>query len=143
MKYHPLILIDTGLMIAFYNRTDQYHSQVYAFFEGCTSQLITTLSCVSETMQLLPSNWQIQNEFLLAVAKGVFECESLQPKDFSRIAELNFRYADLPGDFADLTIIAISERLDIAAIATLDSDFDVYRRYRKKPFERVFWPSLL
>ena len=92
-------------------------------------------------MQLLPPNWKLQNEFLLAVAKGVFECEPLQLEDFSRIAELNFRYADLPGDFADLTLIAISERLDIAAIATLDSDFDVYRRYRKQPFERVFRPS--
>ena len=61
------------------------------------------------------------------------------PQDFSRIAVLNAQYADLPGDFADLTFIAISERLDICAIATLDSDFDVYPRYRKKPFERVFW----
>lgn len=140
MSYHSSILIDTGLLIAFYNRTDRYHLQVYTFFEGCTSHLITTLSCVTEAMQLLPLNWKIQNEFLLAVAKGVFECEPLQPEDFSRIAELNFRYADLPGDFADLSLIAISERLDIAAIATLDSDFDVYRRYRKQPFERVFRP---
>lgn len=22
-----------------------------------------------------------------------------------------------------------------------DSDFDVYRRYRKQPFKRVFWPE--
>jgi hypothetical protein len=58
-----------------------------------------------------------------------------------RIAELNAQYADLPGDFADLSLIAISERLKIAAIATLDSDFDVYRRYRKQPFERVFFPQ--
>ncbi|MHC5721714.1 MAG: VapC toxin family PIN domain ribonuclease, partial [Nostoc sp.] len=28
--------------------------------------------------------------------------------------------------------------LDIVAIATLDGDFDIYRPYRKKPFERVF-----
>jgi uncharacterized protein len=47
----------------------------------------------------------------------------------------------LPGDFADLSLIAISERLDIAAIATLDSDFDIYRRYRKQPFERIFVPK--
>lgn len=54
--------------------------------------------------------------------------------------ELNAQYADLPGDFADLCLVAISERLDISAIATLDSDFDVYRRYRKQPRERVFLP---
>ena len=29
----------------------------------------------------------------------------------TRIAKLNPRYADLPGDFADLTLVTLSERL--------------------------------
>jgi uncharacterized protein len=91
-------------------------------------------------MWLLSSNWRTQNEFLLDLAKELYECVPLLPQDFTRIAELNAQYADLPGDFADLSLIAISERLDISAIATLDSDFDIYRRYRKQPFERVFRP---
>jgi uncharacterized protein len=53
----------------------------------------------------------------------------------------NAQYADLPRDFADLSLIAISERLNIAAIATLDNDFDIYRRYRNRVFERVFPPA--
>lgn len=92
-------------------------------------------------MCLLSSNWRTQNEFLLDLAKELYESVSLLPQDFTRIAELNGQYADLPGDFGDLSLIAISERLDISAIATLDSDFDIYRRYRKQPFERVFRPS--
>lgn len=91
-------------------------------------------------MWLLNADWRTQNEFLLDVAKEIYECVPLLSQDFSRIAELNTQYADLPGDFADLCLVAISERLDISAIATLDSDFDVYRRYRKQPFERVFLP---
>jgi len=50
---------------------------------------------------------------------------------------LNERYADLPGDFADLTLVTLSERLDVAEILSLDSDFDVYRRFRREPFLRV------
>jgi uncharacterized protein len=46
----------------------------------------------------------------------------------------------LPGDFADLSLVVISERLNISAITTLDKDFDIYRRYRNQPFERVFNP---
>ncbi len=87
---------------------------------------------------MLSSNWLTQNEFLLDLAKKLYDCVPLWPQDFTRIAELNAKYADLPGDFADLSLIVISERLDIAAIATLDSDFDIYRRYRKQPFERIF-----
>jgi predicted nucleic acid-binding protein len=77
----------------------------------------------------------------LDLAKELYECVPLVPQDFTRIAELNAQYADLPGDFADLSLIAISERLDISAIATLDSDFDIYRRYRQQPFERIFLPE--
>ncbi|MFW9258265.1 hypothetical protein [Nostoc sp. CALU 546] len=50
------------------------------------------------------------------------------PQDFSRIAELNTQYRDLPGDFA-FSLIVISECLDVGAMprlgyayATLDSD---------------------
>lgn len=138
-KYHPLILIDTGVIVAYYNAQDNHHSFSRSFFERCTSQLITTVACVTESMQLLAPSWQVQNEFLMQVGNGVFHCEHLLAQDFSRITELNAKYADLPGDFADLALVAISERLDIAAIATLDGDFDIYRRYRKQPFERVFW----
>lgn len=92
-------------------------------------------------MWLLGQDWRTQNEFLRDLATELYECIQLLPEDFLRIAELNQQYADLPGDFADLSLIAISERLNIPAIATLDSDFDVYRRYRKQAFERVFRPE--
>ncbi|MGB8699739.1 MAG: PIN domain-containing protein [Thermosynechococcaceae cyanobacterium] len=140
MTYPPLSLIDSGILIAYYSATDHHHLQVCRFLEGCTSQHMTTHSSVTEVMWLLSSDLRTQNEFLLDLAKELYECVPLLPRDFTRIAELNTQYADLPGDFADLSLIAISERLDIAAIATLDSDFDIYRHYRKQPFERIFMP---
>jgi predicted nucleic acid-binding protein len=33
--------------------------------------------------------------------------------------------------------VALSERLNLAEILTVDSDFDVYRRFRREPFCRV------
>ena len=78
-----------------------------------------------------------KNHLLRAVAAGGIQVMDLLPEDYARIAELNNRYADLPGDFADLTPVALSERLNLAEILTLDSDFDVYRRFRREPFCRV------
>ena len=69
--------------------------------------------------------------------RGGIEAINLLPEDYARVTELNGRYADLPGDFADLTVVCLSERLDIAEILTLDSDFDVYRRFRRQPFCRI------
>lgn len=140
-KYHPIILMDTGVIVTYYSADDKYHVEVRRFFERCTSQVVTTVACVTEAMYLLAADWRVQNAFLLHVSNGIFNCEHLQSQDFSRIAELNRQYADMNPDFADLALVAISERLDIGAIATLDKDFDVYRRYRKQPFERLFRPS--
>ncbi len=80
------------------------------------------------------------NHLLGAVSRGGINAINLLPEDYARIAELNQRYADLPGDFADLTLVTLSERLDIAEILSLDSDFDVYRRFRREPFRRVPLP---
>ena len=81
-----------------------------------------------------------QTHLLGAVSRGGLEAINLLPEDYARIAELNQRYADLPGDFADLTLVTLSERLDIAEILSLDSDFDVVRRFRREPFCRVALP---
>jgi uncharacterized protein len=140
MTYYPLILVDTGLLVAFYDSADKHHTQVLEFFASCTSRLVTTVGCVTEVLWLLASDWQVQNEFLNHLASNIYECEQLFPQDFTRIAELNAQYADLPGDFSDLSLVAVSERLNIPAIATLDKDFDIYRRYRQQPFQRVFRP---
>lgn len=133
--------MDTGVIVAYYSADDKHHAQARRFFERCTSQIITTVACVTEAMYLLASDWRVQNEFLMQISRGIFNCEHLTNQDFTRITELNVRYADLPGDFADLALVAISQRLDIGAIASLDKDFDIYRRYRKQPFERVFISS--
>jgi predicted nucleic acid-binding protein len=138
MNNYPQILIDTGILVAFYDRKDEYHQQSLSFFSNCTSQLITTIACVTEVMWLLAPNTKVQNEFLSALSKRAFLCEHLLPSDYQRIQELNSTYQDLPADFTDLSLIAISERLNISAIVTLDKDFNIYRRYRKQPFDRLF-----
>ena len=134
------ILIDTGILVAFYDLDDPHHSQVIDFLNTCRSQLVTGLSCVTETMWLLAADHRVQNEFLQHLAMQIYQCETLIPTDFSRIAELNQTYLNVPADFADLALVVLSERLDIPKIATLDSDFDIYRRYRNQPFDRIFYP---
>lgn len=136
----PIVLVDSSVLIAFYNSNDRYHIQVREYFASTTSRLVTTVACITEVMYLLASNWRIQNLFLADLQRQIYRCENLIPDDFARIAVLNEQCADLPGDFADLSLIVISERLGIDAIATLDKDFDVYRRYRRQPFIRAFLP---
>jgi uncharacterized protein len=56
MTYYPVILVDSSLLIAFYNAADSYHIQVRDFFATCTSDLVTIVGCVTEVMYFLAPN---------------------------------------------------------------------------------------
>lgn len=136
------ILVDSGVLLSYYQEREPLHRAVVAFFDQTCAQLITSPICVAEVLWLLgdPGDTRVlaaQNHLLRAVSRGGIESSPLLPEDYARVADLNERYADLPGDFADLTLICLSERLDIAEILTLDSDFEIYRRFRREPFQRV------
>ena len=139
MVYHRVILVDSSVLVAYYDGRDEYHALAREFFATCTSRVVTTVACATEVMYLLAANWRVQNEFLSDMANQLYDCEELLPEDFARIAELNEQYADLPGDFADLSLVAIAERLNIGAIATLDRDFYIYRLKRDRAFDWVFF----
>jgi predicted nucleic acid-binding protein len=136
------ILVDSGVLLSYYQEREPLHEAVVAFFDQTSAQLITSPICVAEVLWLLgdPGDARVltaQNHLLRAVSRGGIASTPLLPEDYARVAELNKRYADLPGDFTDLTLICLSERLDIAEILTLDSDFEIYRRFRREPFQRV------
>lgn len=136
------LLIDAGILLSYYQHQEPLHQAVVAFFDRTAAQLITSPICLAEVLWLLgdPRDGRVlaaQNHLLNAVSRGVIEACPLLPEDYARIAELNQRYADRPADFADLTLVALSERLDVTEILSLDSDFDVYRRFRHEPFRRI------
>jgi predicted nucleic acid-binding protein len=119
------ILIDSGILLSYYQQQEPLHQAVVTFFDQNAAQLITSPICIAEVLWLLgnpddPRVLSAQNHLLGAVSRGGIEEINLLPEDYARIAELNQRYADLPGDFTDLTLVTISERLDVAEILSLD-----------------------
>ena len=47
------------------------------------------------------------------------------------------RYADLPMDLADATLVAVAEEGGIDRVFTLDSDFRVYRLRGRQEFRTI------
>jgi predicted nucleic acid-binding protein len=53
----------------------------------------------------------------------------------TRVRMLLNKYADLPMDYADATLVALAEELGTTLIFTTDrTDFSVYRLKDRKPF---------
>ncbi len=130
-------LIDAGPLIAYYNGSDRWHSIAKKFMEGYRGQLITSEPIITEVMWNLSSDYRVQNEFLSDLERELYTVASLELTDFKFLSEVNEKYNDLPGDFADLSIFALSTRMHILNIASIDGDFDVYRSIGKT-FNHVF-----
>ena len=127
-------LIDSGPLIALFDRDDSCHAASIEFLQNNHSELITTIASITETLHLLDFSRNAQVDFLNWVNAGALTIEPITADDFQRIRELIVKYADLPMDFADACLVFLGDKLSIDQIATVDRDFDVYRLKGKKPF---------
>ena len=128
------ILIDSGPLIALFDRNDKYHLASINFIKNNKAELITTLASLTETLHLLDFNRNAQIDFLSWVNAGAVTLEPISSNDLQRIKELTIKYSDLPMDFADACLVLLAEKLNIDTIATIDRDFDIYRLKGKKTF---------
>lgn len=130
------ILIDTGVFVALMDKDDNFHTQALAFIKNNRSALVTTLANVTETLYLLDTI-DSQTRFLKWLHLGVIEIMSLTHHDMAQIANLMTQYANVPMDFADGCLLHLANQFKINQIATIDSDFHIYRIDGKYPFKWV------
>ncbi len=69
---------------------------------------------------------------------GGFTVFDLQPHDAKRICELMEKYADLPMDLADASLVVLAENLGYKRILSIDfRDFNTYHCKNHYPFENL------
>lgn len=131
-------LLDTGILVALFDKDDIYHIKSVNFIKNNRSLLVTTLANVTEAMYLLSFSTQAQTNLLKWLSLGVIYLYPIASADLAKIADLTRTYADLPMDFADGCLVALAEKLKISQIATIDSDFQIYRVGNKLAFKNIF-----
>lgn len=135
-------LLDTGAIVALFNLDDPHHEAAVGWFKGFRGQLLTTEAVVTETAYVLAASQPHRRAALAWIgrsrAAGLLSVEPVF--DHSMVLKILDRYADLPCDYADATLIELAERSGVAAIATIDQrDFSVYRLRGRKRF-RILLP---
>ena len=131
-------LIDAGPIIALFDRDDNYYIEMKQFMSRYKGMLVTTWPVVTETLHMLDFHVQAQTDFLRWLQRDALSIHELGKDAIARIIELTEKYADLPMDFADATLLVTSESTGIRDIITIDSDFFVYRDLRKKMLNNIF-----
>lgn len=134
------VLVDTGAIVALINRADRHHAAVVEWFRHFRGQLLTTEAVVTETAYVLAASPVHQHAALLwldrAHGAGLLKVEPVA--DYAALSRIITRYASLPCDYADASLVALAERSGVTAIATIDQrDFSVYRLRGRKRFRII------
>jgi predicted nucleic acid-binding protein len=135
-----MILTDTGFWLAFFNAKDKHHLQSVKIMSQLDEKLITTWPVITETCYLLGEhlNSKSQLRFVKVLEEDYVEIFDLQIKHLPRIHQLMYKYADLPMDFADASLVILAEELGYGRILSTDKrDFHTYRWKNRHPFQNL------
>jgi uncharacterized protein len=134
-------LLDTGPVVALINRADGHHQRAVEFFRRFQGQLWSTEAVLTEVAYVLATSVAHQTAALTwlqrSIDGGLLRFEGIS--DLSRVAALLTKYADLPADFADVSLVWLAQSKRIDQVVTVDArDFAVYKSYAGKAFKNLF-----
>ena len=132
------LLLDTGALVAALHRGDRDHARCVAALAGFRGTLLTTEAVLTESLYLMArfaGGQEACLDFFLRQGATLIP-QSLD--SLARCKQLMGRYADLPMDFADATLVVLAEELGVKRVLTLDRrGFGVYRIGRRERFTIV------
>ncbi len=131
------ILVDAGPLIALFDRNDKYHNMLVDFLKTFNGNLISTWTVITETAHLLNFNVNVQIDFLYWLNSGAVDIVNLEYRHLERIISLTKKYSNVPMDLADSSLIVVSEITGIIQIATIDSDYYIYRTQKSNALTNV------
>jgi len=134
------ILIDSGPLIALFDASERHHRPIRDFLKKHPYRYISTLAVFTEVSHMLDFSTHAQRNFYeWVMCKGVI-ISDINQNDMPRLVELTNKYADLPMDFADGTLVITAEKTGIREIISLDKDFDIYRLPGREKIRNVYKP---
>ena len=131
------IAVDSGPLVALFDKNDADHQRALDFFVHTRFHGLVTSAVIAEVAHLLSFHSLAMLDFLEWIHRGGLSIVELDD-DFGRAIELLHKYADVPMDFADATIVAACERLGVQDVLTLDSDFLIYRLHGRRMLRNLF-----
>jgi predicted nucleic acid-binding protein len=133
----PSIVVDAGPLIALFDRDDRHHRRAVEFLRKSRLRLITNLPVLTEATFLLRFSVEAQRD-LLWWAHNSMDIDQATSSDLPRIIALLDKYSDMPADFADASLVAMAERLNLSRVASVDRGFSISRLAGKRHFENIF-----
>ena len=117
-----MLICDTGPLVAALNERDPHHGACASLLTDHAGELAAPAPVITETALFVLGRLgaDAQARFLEGIAAAALDVLDLEPADHRRVAALCRRYADLPLDQVDASLIALAERFGQRHVASLD-----------------------
>ena len=116
------LLLDTGIVYAYYDRSDDWHARARALLRAEPHGLILPAPVIPEIDHLLGSRLGDSSRlaFYSGITGGHFLVADLPRQAYGRVADINKQFADLSLGFVDAAIVVLADTLHVSRIATTD-----------------------
>ncbi len=131
-------IVDTGPLVAFFDRAEQNHRWVAESFEKLDAPLLVCEPVLAEATYLLARYPRAQDALLDFIQIGALSVAFRIDEHIGALRKLLQKYKDTPMPLADACIVRMSELHDRHAVLTLDSDFRVYRKHGRVALTLIY-----
>lgn len=116
------ILLDAGVLYAYYDRSDRWHESAVAVISEESDGLVVPAPVIPEVDHFLGRRLgrEAQARFYEGLTDGSYFPVALTDPGYRRVLELHRQFADLDLGFVDAAVAAIAETLDLRRLATVD-----------------------
>lgn len=136
------VILDTGSLVAFLNSRDKYHDWTVAQWSSIQPPLLTCEAVISEACFLL-RQWSRGTSSVLELKdRKVVEISFSLSDHVGPISYLLKKYVNVPASLADACLVRMAELHDHSPIITLDADFRIYRKHKRRVIPLLTPPDM-
>ncbi|MDZ4739893.1 MAG: PIN domain-containing protein [Alphaproteobacteria bacterium] len=132
-----LAIVDTGPLVAFFDRSERHHRWAVAQIEELDGPLLVCESVLTEASYLLGRFPKAQDTLMALIGNGALSVAFHIREHLTELRKLLHKYRDTPMSLADACVVCMAELNERHAVLTLDSDFLVYRKHGKAPLALI------
>ena len=130
-------IVDTGPLVAFFDRAELHHRWIAARIEELEAPLLVCEPVLAEAMYLLARHPKAQDALFELLQNGALSVTFRIAEHIDALRKLRQKYRNMPISLADACIVRMAEIHERHAVLTLDSDFAVYRKHGRVPLTLV------
>ena len=130
-----IAILDTGPWVALIDRSESRHSKCVQWLKNFSGRLYSTEAVLTEVLYILNFSTKAQCAAMDFVLEAIVEIVPHSIESLKKAKNLMKKYADLPMDFADASIVCLATETGTQNVVTFDKkDFAIYKLPKKNNF---------